>query len=245
MLLHVQKGLCHVFFSSFMYGDLTDRKTIEKIRQTFDSHESNFHEVLLYAKNSEYHNALFQNNTNVKDLAYLLKPLFHLLCIKQLVMFCFQQEHPYGFTCRSLPSETKTTRWCFSSAPSETSRYSNSRSRTNQPEVSGFQPNYYSKLRVRFQSVPTRGESDRWGWSESTTLQFTWVIFTDICLLVFNINCPGAACSGQWTQLSQGLCGGPLPWGLKGHWDFSRTEKDNWSTEERLLDWFYFEKGKQ
>ncbi|XP_037541075.1 potassium voltage-gated channel subfamily H member 5-like [Nematolebias whitei] len=36
---------------SFMYGDLTDRKMIEKIRQTFDSHESNYHEVLLYAKN--------------------------------------------------------------------------------------------------------------------------------------------------------------------------------------------------
>ncbi|XP_037837352.1 potassium voltage-gated channel subfamily H member 5 [Kryptolebias marmoratus] len=36
---------------SFMYGDLTDRKTIEKISQTFDSHEPNYHEVLLYTKN--------------------------------------------------------------------------------------------------------------------------------------------------------------------------------------------------
>ncbi|XP_014890573.1 potassium voltage-gated channel subfamily H member 5-like [Poecilia latipinna] len=36
---------------NFMYGDLTDKKTIDKIRQTFDSHESNFHEVLLYTKN--------------------------------------------------------------------------------------------------------------------------------------------------------------------------------------------------
>ncbi|MEQ2260271.1 Potassium voltage-gated channel subfamily H member 5, partial [Xenotaenia resolanae] len=35
----------------FMYGDLTDKKTIDKIRQTFDNHESNFHEVLLYTKN--------------------------------------------------------------------------------------------------------------------------------------------------------------------------------------------------
>ncbi|KAM4529089.1 voltage-gated delayed rectifier potassium channel KCNH5-like [Fundulus diaphanus] len=36
---------------NFMYGDLTDKKTIDKIRQTFDNHESNFHEVLLYTKN--------------------------------------------------------------------------------------------------------------------------------------------------------------------------------------------------
>ncbi|KAM4712807.1 voltage-gated delayed rectifier potassium channel KCNH5-like [Anableps anableps] len=36
---------------NFMYGDLTDKKTIDKIKQTFDSHESNFHEVLLYTKN--------------------------------------------------------------------------------------------------------------------------------------------------------------------------------------------------
>ncbi|KAF3702827.1 Potassium voltage-gated channel subfamily H member 5 Ether-a-go-go potassium channel 2 [Channa argus] len=36
---------------SFMYGDLTDKKTIDKIRQTFDTYESNFYEVLLYTKN--------------------------------------------------------------------------------------------------------------------------------------------------------------------------------------------------
>ena len=39
---------------SFMYGELTDRGTIDKIRQTFDLYESSFVEVLLYAKNSEY-----------------------------------------------------------------------------------------------------------------------------------------------------------------------------------------------
>ena len=39
---------------SFMYGELTDRGTIDKIRQTFDCYESSFVEVLLYAKNSEY-----------------------------------------------------------------------------------------------------------------------------------------------------------------------------------------------
>ncbi|XP_053736947.1 potassium voltage-gated channel subfamily H member 5-like [Synchiropus splendidus] len=35
---------------NFMYGDLTDKKSIDKIRQTFDSYESNFFEVLLYTK---------------------------------------------------------------------------------------------------------------------------------------------------------------------------------------------------
>ncbi|XP_016090803.1 potassium voltage-gated channel subfamily H member 5-like [Sinocyclocheilus grahami] len=37
---------------SFMYGELTDKKTIEKVRQAFDNYESNCFEVLLYRKNS-------------------------------------------------------------------------------------------------------------------------------------------------------------------------------------------------
>uniref|UniRef100_A0AAR2KRN3 Potassium voltage-gated channel, subfamily H (eag-related), member 5b n=1 Tax=Pygocentrus nattereri TaxID=42514 RepID=A0AAR2KRN3_PYGNA len=36
---------------SFMYGELTDKKTIEKVRQTFDNYESKCFEVLLYKKN--------------------------------------------------------------------------------------------------------------------------------------------------------------------------------------------------
>ncbi|XP_059211878.1 potassium voltage-gated channel subfamily H member 5-like [Centropristis striata] len=36
---------------NFMYGDLTDKKMIDNIRQTFDNYESNFYEVLLYTKN--------------------------------------------------------------------------------------------------------------------------------------------------------------------------------------------------
>ncbi|XP_070844168.1 voltage-gated delayed rectifier potassium channel KCNH5-like [Chaetodon trifascialis] len=36
---------------NFMYGDLTDKKTIDKIRKTFDNYESQFYEVLLYTKN--------------------------------------------------------------------------------------------------------------------------------------------------------------------------------------------------
>lgn len=42
------------FFFSFMYGELTDKKTIDKVRQTFDNYESNCFEILLYRKNSEY-----------------------------------------------------------------------------------------------------------------------------------------------------------------------------------------------
>lgn len=41
------------FISSFMYGELTDKKTIDKVRQTFDNYESNCFEILLYRKNSE------------------------------------------------------------------------------------------------------------------------------------------------------------------------------------------------
>ncbi|XP_062252683.1 potassium voltage-gated channel subfamily H member 5 isoform X5 [Platichthys flesus] len=36
---------------SFMYGELTDKKSIDKVRQTFDNYESNCFEVLLYRKN--------------------------------------------------------------------------------------------------------------------------------------------------------------------------------------------------
>ena len=36
-----------------MYGELTDKKTIDKVRQTFDNYESNCFEILLYRKNSE------------------------------------------------------------------------------------------------------------------------------------------------------------------------------------------------
>ncbi|XP_068199431.1 potassium voltage-gated channel subfamily H member 5-like [Antennarius striatus] len=36
---------------NFMYGDLTDKKTIDKIKKTFDDYESHFCEVLLYTKN--------------------------------------------------------------------------------------------------------------------------------------------------------------------------------------------------
>ncbi|MEQ2241558.1 Potassium voltage-gated channel subfamily H member 5, partial [Ilyodon furcidens] len=40
-----------LFFPSFMYGELTDKKTIDKVRQAFDNYESNCFEILLYRKN--------------------------------------------------------------------------------------------------------------------------------------------------------------------------------------------------
>ncbi|XP_068610143.1 potassium voltage-gated channel subfamily H member 5-like [Brachionichthys hirsutus] len=36
---------------NFMYGDLTDKTTIDKIKTTFDNYESHFFEVMLYTKN--------------------------------------------------------------------------------------------------------------------------------------------------------------------------------------------------
>ncbi|TSV02086.1 Potassium voltage-gated channel subfamily H member 5 [Bagarius yarrelli] len=40
-----------LMISSFMYGELTDKRTVEKVRQTFDNYESDCFEVLLYKKN--------------------------------------------------------------------------------------------------------------------------------------------------------------------------------------------------
>ena len=37
-----------------MYGELTDKDTIEKVRQTFENYEMNSFESLMYKKNSEY-----------------------------------------------------------------------------------------------------------------------------------------------------------------------------------------------
>lgn len=49
----MNEPLCPAVFYSFMYGDLTDKKMMDKIRKTFNNHESQFNEVLLYTKNSE------------------------------------------------------------------------------------------------------------------------------------------------------------------------------------------------
>ncbi|KTG47451.1 hypothetical protein cypCar_00032001, partial [Cyprinus carpio] len=36
---------------SFMYGELTDKETCEKVRQTFENYEMNSFEILMYKKN--------------------------------------------------------------------------------------------------------------------------------------------------------------------------------------------------
>lgn len=43
--------LCVFFFSSFMYGELTDKDTSEKVRLTFENYEMNSFEILMYKKN--------------------------------------------------------------------------------------------------------------------------------------------------------------------------------------------------
>lgn len=40
-------------YLSFMYGELTDKETCEKVRQTFENYEMNSFEILMYKKNSE------------------------------------------------------------------------------------------------------------------------------------------------------------------------------------------------
>ncbi|KQL34524.1 potassium voltage-gated channel [Amazona aestiva] len=37
---------------SFMYGELTDKDTIDKVRQTFENYEMNSFEILMYKKNT-------------------------------------------------------------------------------------------------------------------------------------------------------------------------------------------------
>lgn len=48
------KCVWQIYLRSFMYGELTDKKSIEKVRQAFDNYESNCFEVLLYKKNSKW-----------------------------------------------------------------------------------------------------------------------------------------------------------------------------------------------
>lgn len=42
-----------LFICSFMYGELTDKDTIDKVRQTFENYEMNSFEILMYKKNSK------------------------------------------------------------------------------------------------------------------------------------------------------------------------------------------------
>lgn len=52
MKLFISVLLLHKCFSpSFMYGELTDKETYEKVRQTFENYEMNSFEILMYKKN--------------------------------------------------------------------------------------------------------------------------------------------------------------------------------------------------
>lgn len=122
-----QETKASVPLSSFMYGDLTDESTIDNIRLTFDSYEPNFYEVLLYTKNSK---ARRPPPPSIMTHTETHAP--HCVCVCACV---WRKERPSGCTCRWRPSATRTTRWCFSSAPSGTSRSSSSPSRTKAREV--------------------------------------------------------------------------------------------------------------
>lgn len=41
------------FSPSFMYGELTDKDTSEKVRLTFENYEMDSFEILMYKKNSK------------------------------------------------------------------------------------------------------------------------------------------------------------------------------------------------
>uniref|UniRef100_A0A8C6GY85 Potassium voltage-gated channel, subfamily H (eag-related), member 5 n=1 Tax=Mus spicilegus TaxID=10103 RepID=A0A8C6GY85_MUSSI len=62
---------------SFMYGELTDKKTIEKVRQTFDNYESNCFEVLLYKKNPLLYATIFGNVTTIFQQMYANTNRYH------------------------------------------------------------------------------------------------------------------------------------------------------------------------
>lgn len=76
---------------SFMFGDLTDAKTIDNIRQTFDNYESNFYEVLLYTKHSK---------SDFKGTNIIFSPFRLPISQPKFCFVCVQQENQYGFTCR-------------------------------------------------------------------------------------------------------------------------------------------------
>lgn len=42
-----------------MYGELTDKETGEKVRETFENYEMNSFEILMYKKNRKYASGTF------------------------------------------------------------------------------------------------------------------------------------------------------------------------------------------
>ena len=63
---------------SFMYGELTDQVTTEKVRQTFENYEINSFEVLMYKKNREY---LAFHITHYHDILHIIVTCFTIIII--------------------------------------------------------------------------------------------------------------------------------------------------------------------
>uniref|UniRef100_A0A4W3H458 Potassium voltage-gated channel, subfamily H (eag-related), member 1b n=1 Tax=Callorhinchus milii TaxID=7868 RepID=A0A4W3H458_CALMI len=62
---------------SFMYGELTDKETIEKVRLTFDNYEINSFEILMYKKNTLLYATIFGNVTTIFQQMYANTNRYH------------------------------------------------------------------------------------------------------------------------------------------------------------------------
>lgn len=98
---------------SFLYGELTDKETCEKVRQTFENYEMNSFEILMYKKNRE-----LPIWNHLKE--------FKLIFIKELKNMLILQGCQCGSSSKLLPSETNRTKLYSSSAPSVISLHSSS-----------------------------------------------------------------------------------------------------------------------
>uniref|UniRef100_A0A8C3XT40 Potassium voltage-gated channel subfamily H member 1 n=1 Tax=Chelydra serpentina TaxID=8475 RepID=A0A8C3XT40_CHESE len=62
---------------SFMYGELTDKDTIDKVRQTFENYEMNSFEILMYKKNTLLYATIFGNVTTIFQQMYANTNRYH------------------------------------------------------------------------------------------------------------------------------------------------------------------------
>uniref|UniRef100_A0A8D2LW91 Potassium voltage-gated channel subfamily H member 1 n=1 Tax=Varanus komodoensis TaxID=61221 RepID=A0A8D2LW91_VARKO len=62
---------------SFMYGELTDKETIDKVRQTFENYEMNSFEILMYKKNTLLYATIFGNVTTIFQQMYANTNRYH------------------------------------------------------------------------------------------------------------------------------------------------------------------------
>uniref|UniRef100_A0A8C7QIM5 Cyclic nucleotide-binding domain-containing protein n=1 Tax=Oncorhynchus mykiss TaxID=8022 RepID=A0A8C7QIM5_ONCMY len=62
---------------SFMYGELTDKDTSEKVRLTFENYEMNSFEILMYKKNTLLYATIFGNVTTIFQQMYANTNRYH------------------------------------------------------------------------------------------------------------------------------------------------------------------------